>query len=89
MSFKFSVVILPSFYKKTKLWTYLLDNKFKIKTEGFWNLLCINFEQKIIARQKMPAYERYNAYSAILNYLKRISVKCFLKIWCEIFRNPE
>ena len=55
-------------------------NKFKTKTEGFWNLLCINFEQKIIARQKMPACERYNAYSANLNYFKGISVKCFLKL---------
>ena len=66
--------------KKTKLWTYLQKNKFNIKTVGFCDLLCINFEQKLIARQKMPACEKYIAYSAISN------CKTFSKI---IIRNIE
>ena len=66
--------------KKNKIVNILKEKKIKIKTVGFCNSLCINFEQKITARQKMPACERYIAYSAILNYLKRISVKCFSKL---------
>ena len=74
---------------KNKIVNIFTEDKFKIKTVGFWNLIWINFEQKLIARQKMPACERYNAYSANLNYFKGISVKCFLKLWYEIFKKTE